>query len=461
LAICKHLVELMGGRIRLESVPGRGSKFHIDLTLPKARAAQAAPFDIRALAGSRMLVVDDNHTNLEILQRQLEAWQVTVTCADSGEQALRVMADAAAAGTGFNLAILDMHMPQMDGLQLARRIKVQPALAATRLIMLTSTHAAGSSEERVQAGILRCVSKPIRKLELLDVIRSVTGDSVVVPAPEPIADTAVPPMLKTGQRGTVLLVEDNPVNQQVAKAMLENRGLRVEIANNGEEALARVAAGNFDLVLMDCQMPVMDGFQATAAIRQSQVGAPRRLPIVALTANAMEGDRERCLAAGMDDYLPKPHTLAQLERVVARWLSPAGPDAPSADPTASGAGRGEADDDTVLNMKLLEQFRGLDPSGGMGLVKQIVEVYLNTAEDTVCQIEQAVAAGDAETLRRAAHTLKSSSVNVGAERLSGLFRQLETFGREGRLEEAQSLLAGMRHAYQRSTAELEKLLQAN
>jgi two-component system sensor histidine kinase/response regulator len=456
LSICKRLTELMGGRISLDSVPGQGSKFHIDLTLARARTMQPTPFAVGDLEGVRVLVVDDNRTNLEILQRQLEAWRMAVTCADSGEQALMLMAREVDAGKPFDLAILDMHMPQMDGLQLARRIQTRPALAATKLIMLTSTYAAGNGEERAERGILRCVNKPIRQSELFDVIRSVISATVEAPAPDRIAAAETPPALKSGQGVNVLLAEDNSVNQLVAKAMLAKLGLRVEIAANGEEALAMLAAKNYDLVLMDCQMPIMDGYQATAAIRRSQADSPQRLPVIAMTANAMEGDREKCLKAGMDDYLSKPYTLAQLETMLARWLTPATHDPSAANNLATADAAAAEESERALNMQFLQQFQELDPSGG--LIKKIMQIFLDTAGDALRQIEQAVAAGDADGLRRGAHTLKSSSANVGAERLSRVFRQLEALGKEGRLEEATALLGEMRQAYEHAAREIRALL---
>jgi CheY-like chemotaxis protein len=451
LTICKRLVELMGGEISLESAAGQGSKFRIDIPLVKAQTVPLAPSSVGSLKGANILVVDDNRTNLEILQHQLESWDMRTSCAETGEQALWFMAREAEAGTPFNLAILDMHMPQIDGLQLARRIKAQPALASTRLIMLTSTHDAGTSVERAQAGILRCISKPIRQSELFDVIRTVVSGSADIPVPDtpPAPDAAE--SLQPGQRGKVLLAEDNPVNQMVAKAMLERLGVEVEIAGNGEEALALVDAQHFDLVLMDCQMPLMDGYQATAAIRQRQAGNPHHLPIIALTANAMEEDRNKCLAAGMDDYLSKPYAFTDLERMMTHWLRPA-----TRDPVATTSAFPASEHENALNMQFLKQFQELDPSGG--LIRNIMQAFLDNAEDTILQIEQAVAAEDAEGLRRSAHTLKSSSANVGAEKLSALFRQLEALGREGKLGEAKSLLGEMQQAHEHAAREIRALL---
>jgi CheY-like chemotaxis protein len=255
------------------------------------------------LKGVRVLVVDDNRTNLEKLRRQLQNWGMAVTCTDSGEQVLAMLAAEAEAGRSFELAILDMHMPLMDGLELARRIRSEHALAVPKLVMLTSTYAAGNAEERAQAGILRCVTKPLRQSELFGVVCSVIRESTGVAASSPVVASVTPTTLAPLTGGSVLLAEDNLVNLEVAKAMLLKLGVRLTSVSNGARAVALSGMQDFDVVLMDCQMPVMDGYEATALIRQREAGGPRRLPIIALTANAMGGDREKCLAAGMDDYL--------------------------------------------------------------------------------------------------------------------------------------------------------------
>lgn len=240
-----------------------------------------------------------------------------------GQEPIRLVCEAlreaAMRGQPFELAVLDMHMPHMDGMQLARLIRADPALARTRLVMLTSTCAAGSAEERERAGILRYVNKPVRQSELREVLVQALS---IAPSSAPAATARATP---TGDlRGRVLLAEDNPVNQALAHAMLKRLGLTVAVANDGKEALALAAAQPFDLVLMDCQMPVMDGYQATARLREREAGRAEHLPVVALTANVMEDDRNLCLAVGMDDYLAKPYTAAQLEQTLRRWL-PAGP----------------------------------------------------------------------------------------------------------------------------------------
>ena len=261
-------------------------------------------------------------------------------------------------------------------------------------------------------------------------------------------------------RGNVLLAEDNFVNQELAKAVLARLGLQVDVANNGEEAVAMLSVKSYDVILMDCQMPVMDGYQATSIIRQRTTNSLRHLPIIALTANAMDGDRDKCLAAGMDDFLSKPYSPVQLEAVLLRWL-PAGVSAPGREavtPEPVVEATPGVNRPSTLNMQFLDQFRVLDPQGGLSLVKQVMRVYLDSSPALVRQCEMASIAGDAEGLSRAAHSLKSASANVGAEQLSELFRRIEALGREKQMEQATPLLSQALDAYAAAVADINALV---
>jgi signal transduction histidine kinase/DNA-binding response OmpR family regulator len=467
LAICRRLLGLMGGTIGVESTPGEGSRFIIDLALPRAdaAAAPAASAAQGALAGVRVLVVDDNRTNRQILEQQLGGWDMQVVCAAGGEHALRLMHEAAQRGAGYELAVLDMHMPRMDGMQLAHAIQADPALRPTRLVMLTSTYTGADAEERRRAGILRCVNKPIRRADLQRVIggalAGLADDGGGAGAGVPAVSRLV---------GRVLVAEDNPVNQGVVRAMLRRMGLEPVLTANGEEAVQAVGEKTFDLVLMDCQMPVMDGYEATAAIRRLPADAAGRLPIVALTANAMPGDEQRCRDAGMDGFLAKPYSFTQLRAVLARWLPEAGPGpapqagvssvatpppaAPGATPAHTATGEGDP-----ISAATLQSLRELDPEGGDALVGELVASYLEMADDGIARVEQALAAGDAAALARAAHAMKSGSANVGAEVLAARYRELEQFGRLGDLVGAGGLLAALRHEHARATQRLVLVLE--
>ena len=403
-----------------------------------------------------MLVVDDNQTNREILLQQLQGWRMQVRCVEGGQEALGVMTDAARAALPFDLAILDMHMPGMDGLELARSIQAQPVLARTRLMMLSSTYTVADGRERAQAGILRYLNKPIRRADLQ---RAVVGVLAAVPVnalPRPSAETAVGKL-----RGRVLLVEDNPINQGVAKAMLANLGLQCQLASDGLQAVERVRSADFDLVLMDCQMPVMDGYEATAAIRRLPDGRGSTLPIVALTANAMQGDERICLDAGMNGFLAKPYTLAALHATLASWL-PRATEVPPAQvaPAPPFAPLPVAKESPVINAAVIEALRALDEPGSMELVTQLVSSFLTSADANLARVVAAAAEGNAKALSQAAHSLKSSAANLGAETLAGCYRELEKCGREGRIDEARGLLEQTQREQQRAVLHLRELLMA-
>ncbi len=440
LAICRRLVELMDGRIGVDSTPGAGARFHIDLCLPTGSSTPETLRSDVALAGVRALVVDDNATNREILLRQLQGWGMHVECAADGPAALALLARGGAAGGGFDIAVLDMHMPRMDGLRLATEIHGDPALASLRLVVLTSSYASASVRERERAGILRCVHKPIRQTELHEVLcsalRTPGGHAAGAPADRDGAQ---------GLAGRVLLAEDNPVNQQVGQAMLEKLGLTVRFADNGREALELAAGEDFDLILMDCHMPLMDGYEASVAIRA--LARTPRVPIVALTANVMEGNRERCLAAGMDDFLAKPYALEQLKATLQRWM-PAAPAATTA--TAAGGVPTPADAPPAVDRKVIDQFRELDPSGSTALAARILDIYAGSSGGVFAEVVQAVTEGDGDRLRHAAHSLKSSSANVGAKRVAALFKEFEQLGKDGRIDEARAQLDALSAEYARA-----------
>ena len=323
LVISKQLIELMGGEIEIDSAPGQGSTF--SFTAAFAPVQNEAAFQDRAatdLTSVRALIVDDNPTNCEILERYLDGCAMAHDVARSGEQALVLMRRAVTAKQPYGLALVDMKMPGMNGAELAQAIRSEPALCRTRLILLTSLASCDMAAAQ-DMGFAACLNKPIRRSELYWRISAVM-DGILVESKPPRASAEHPRSSPPVVAGRVLLVEDNFVNQEVGKAMLRRLGYEVDVAEDGAAGVQAAFARNYDLVLMDCQMPTMDGFEATAAIRSREAatdtgGKRRRMPIVALTANTMKGDRERCLAAGMDDYLAKPFNTEQLDGVLKRW----------------------------------------------------------------------------------------------------------------------------------------------
>ncbi|MBL8840984.1 MAG: response regulator [Planctomycetes bacterium] len=326
LAISKRLTELMQGAIGVRSADGRGSCFWFTAALG-VRAAPPSEAEPRiALGGQRVLIVDDNATNRRILGKQLEGFGLAFAAADGGAAALALLEAEHAAGRSFDLAILDYMMPEMDGLQLAARIGADPRFAKLPLVLLSSAVARGQVRANEPDRFAAYLLKPARVNQLRDCLRDVVGAAAAprrASAPSAAA-TAAPPRRPIGSRGRLLLAEDNPVNQKVAVRLLENLGWRVDVAANGVEAVLAASRLPYDAVLMDCQMPEMDGYEATRELRQREAarGAGRRQIVLAMTANAMQGDREACLACGMDGYLAKPIRKEELARELDRFVPP-------------------------------------------------------------------------------------------------------------------------------------------
>ncbi len=450
LAISRRLVRLMGGSIRVHSAVGAGSRFIVELRLPQGSARQQPRDAGPQLAGLRGLVVDDNATNRSILMHQLEGWHMQVAVAASAHEALAMMQQAVLAQAPFDLAILDMHMPGTDGVQLAAAIQAQDSLARTPLVMLTSTSASARSVQAGTTGIRQFLQKPARLRDLARAIRAAIDQGPV----EAGAGHAAAAHGESPLGGSVLLVEDNPVNQVLARAMLARLGLAVAVAGNGQEALECIARQRYDLVLMDCHMPVMDGYDAAAAIRRLEAGGDAHLPVVALTANAMPGDERKCLAAGMDDFLPKPYTLQQLRSKLARWLVPSTTaEAPQSAPSMR-AGVGT----DALNEATLARLRELDPDGTQDLLGTVMRLFVDSAAGHLQQAQLASASGDAEQLRHVAHAMKSSAANVGADRLAALYRRLESLARAGQLGEARPLLVELAAEQERAAGQARALI---
>jgi signal transduction histidine kinase/DNA-binding response OmpR family regulator/HPt (histidine-containing phosphotransfer) domain-containing protein len=466
LAICKRLLALMGGSIRVESTPGQGSTFIAEFRLPVSQGTASVPIADSLLAGVRALVVDDNRTNRDILREHLRGWGMVVSCAAEGSEALRLMQEAAHAGQPFVLAVLDLHMPEMDGLDLARRIKALPNSAATKLLMLSSTYTNNEESARLDLRILRYLSKPVRRGDLFRVIKGILAaeplDSALHGRP------AQAPGLLEGRR--VLLVEDNVINQTIAAAMLRKDRIEVTLAADGAEAVELVEAGGFDLVLMDCHMPHMDGYAATRQIRAWESAAERPpLPIVALTANAMAGDRDACLAAGMTDYLAKPITGAGLTEILLRHLGAAPAraadalppadtaraDTARADAAAAPAADAQAAAPPVYDASVLESLPMVADGSRPEYAHDVLEQFRQHSIDTLALYERAAEAGDEKTRLRCMHNLKSSSAQVGLKALAAAAAQLEASMQNGVAPDA----GGMLRLYSEHSRALEAIAE--
>ncbi len=330
LTISKQLVELMAGTIGVRSRPGHGSTFWFDLPLPMDPHAVAGVLPTADLAGTRILIVDDSEVSRRILQEQTSSWGLDSEGCASTTEALRRIREASDAGSPFHIAILDAQMPGMDGESLGRAIKADPALRETVLVMLTASGRRGDARRLKGAGFAAYLVKPVRPSHLMDALAAVwAARTLDIPtdlvtrhtlAESRAAKTPLPPAAGRHIRAYVLVVEDNIVNQRVTAGMLEELGCRVDVAVNGKEAVERVEQLPYDLVLMDCQMPDMDGYEAAAEIRKRE-GPTKRIPIIAMTAHSMEGERERCLASGMDDYASKPVRPDKLVDILERWVT--------------------------------------------------------------------------------------------------------------------------------------------
>jgi two-component system, sensor histidine kinase and response regulator len=423
----------MGGKLWLESEVGKGTSFHFTarFQILEKKAEPKTMIAADALTDMKALIVDDNATNRRILQAMLSGWGLISTEVEGGEQALSELEHAWDAGKPYQLILTDMHMPLMDGFTLVERIRNTPRLSPMAIMMLTSAGQHGDSERCRRLGLMSYLIKPVRKSELLSAILLGLGEEQMILQPA----IAQPDRTQQFRMLHILLAEDNRVNQAVATKTLERLGHSVVVANDGSEALSKLATESFDLVLMDIQMPEMDGLTAAKEIREREKQTQSHLPIVAMTAHAMTGDRQRCLDAGMDGYVSKPISGPKLEQAINSVMIASGI-------TGLAPKKIQKNDPTSANSLAWDPTAALESlDGDEALLREIVAIFLEGTPQHMASLSEAINEGDPEAVERLAHSLKGELGSLGLSRLLREAGELEGMGTKRQLKDAAAVFA--------------------
>jgi len=435
LSISKQLVELMGGEIGVVSNSNQGSSFWFNIVLDDSDNRHKPLPSMLSLVEERILAIDDNRTNLKLLGELFKHWRIDYKLASSGSEALQAMKDAVMEGKPYSIALLDMQMPEMDGAQLATLVRDNEKLASTRLVLLTSQGLRGDAKKMKALGFDGYLSKPVDESGLYNALLQVAG----------IADTDRNKYLVTrytSDKATqyekrILIVEDNVINQEVSRGLLEQFGLRVDVVSNGQEAISVLEEVEYDLVFMDCQMPVMDGYEATSAIRSRKSKViNHKTPIIAMTANAMAADRERCKESGMDDFIPKPVDFERMQEVLQQWLPKSNEVVAEQEVVTENyrqntkINKDERQIEQVFDYSIVSELL----AGDEELILKVVSTFLEETPRQIRELKAAGAEGNVKNAIALAHKIKGSSVSVGAVLLGPLAAELELAGKTKNLK---------------------------
>ncbi len=426
LSISKHLVDLMGGQVGVESVEGKGSRFWFTVALERQPEA-GAPEAPGGLEGTRVLVVDDHPVNRMVLLDILHSWGCRPGEASGGDPAMESLKAAVNEGDPYGVALLDMCMPDEDGASLGRRIKADPSLRATKMIMITSFGPNGGEDDLAEIGFEGSMAKPVRRGRLHELMKAALDDAAG-PQPSGMHTRSLAAPGKTAGHARILLAEDNVTNQLVATSILKKLGHRVDVAANGLEAVAALKSIPYDLVLMDCQMPEMDGFEATRRIRSGEAGETlRSIPIIAMTARAMQGDREKCFDAGMDDYLSKPVDTAALIDTFEKWLSKKGE---TGERRAGASANGTSEDRDSLPVLELAELRDRLMNRD-DLVNLIIDTFIEDTPARLTALRACLESGDMANAALQSHSIKGGASTVSARRIHDIALEMEKACRSG------------------------------